>query len=314
MFQNYFKPTPKKLLKLSLGLKAFIGTIAASAYAQSPRAAFWMLVIGAFLDFIIDLQKPDEPRSKSYVERVKMILVLIGCSMLFVSCSLGNRVKTKESSHTDSSYNNKTEVTGISKKDSTASSSKDSTGISKKNDARHIAGDSAISIVTEKNIDTNIYIAGDTTEFQFVPGADTSKFNTPGNTISIIPNGDGSYTVHLVNKPKNIPVKQHEKQTKTGQYNYQEDHQAASTDSTTTSAKDTTAYSATDSNALKASAAGKLNKDAGGKKIETKPPWQLLIICLCILAVIAIVVWWYVRRKKKMITSLTGWSKITNGK
>lgn len=54
MLKNYYKPTPKKLLKVSLALRGMVATISGAAYFQNDlKAAFWFLVTGAGIDFFI---------------------------------------------------------------------------------------------------------------------------------------------------------------------------------------------------------------------------------------------------------------------
>jgi predicted benzoate:H+ symporter BenE len=54
MLGNYFKPTSKTVLKVSLALKGFIGTISAATFFDGNKtAAFWFLIAGAFMDFIL---------------------------------------------------------------------------------------------------------------------------------------------------------------------------------------------------------------------------------------------------------------------
>lgn len=58
MFNNFLKPTPKSMLKVSLALRAMVGTIAGAAYFQNNHtAAFWFLVAGAVIDFFINCIK-----------------------------------------------------------------------------------------------------------------------------------------------------------------------------------------------------------------------------------------------------------------
>ncbi|RYD57032.1 MAG: hypothetical protein EOP56_09500 [Sphingobacteriales bacterium] len=56
MFRNYFKRTPKKLVRLMLAVKAILLAASGSAYANDhPGLAFWMLVAGAALDELVKL-------------------------------------------------------------------------------------------------------------------------------------------------------------------------------------------------------------------------------------------------------------------
>lgn len=60
MFKNYFKNNSKSIKKLSLALKGFIGVIAVSSYVSNdPRLAFWLLVSGAAIEFLLQLLPPD---------------------------------------------------------------------------------------------------------------------------------------------------------------------------------------------------------------------------------------------------------------
>ena len=52
MFKNYFQPTPKKIQKILLAAKTFIGTIAISSFfSGNTHAAFYFLLGGAIIDF-----------------------------------------------------------------------------------------------------------------------------------------------------------------------------------------------------------------------------------------------------------------------
>lgn len=58
MFKNFFQPTPKNMLRISLALRGMVGTIAGAAYFQdNATAAFWFLVAGAVVDFFINCFK-----------------------------------------------------------------------------------------------------------------------------------------------------------------------------------------------------------------------------------------------------------------
>ncbi|RYD57301.1 MAG: hypothetical protein EOP56_08300 [Sphingobacteriales bacterium] len=56
MLNNYYKRTPKKLLKLMLAIKGILLAASGSAYMTNhPGLAFWMLVGGAALDELTKL-------------------------------------------------------------------------------------------------------------------------------------------------------------------------------------------------------------------------------------------------------------------
>lgn len=55
MLEKFDKPLPKRLKRAMLAFKAFIGTIAISTYvADKPEWSFYLLVAGAFIDFLVD--------------------------------------------------------------------------------------------------------------------------------------------------------------------------------------------------------------------------------------------------------------------
>lgn len=100
MLSNYFSPTPKNLLKISLALRAMVGTIAGAAYFQDNKnAAFWFLVGGAAIEFFIQCLQP----SKEDVNKTaSMLILLVAGSALFLS---GCRsTKESSSSRIDTTY------------------------------------------------------------------------------------------------------------------------------------------------------------------------------------------------------------------
>jgi hypothetical protein len=52
---NYFKNNPKKVKKVMLAVKVFIGTIAGAVVFQSPIWSTALLGAGAMIDFIVDI-------------------------------------------------------------------------------------------------------------------------------------------------------------------------------------------------------------------------------------------------------------------
>src|SRR4051794_21518520 len=80
MFKNYFKPTPPNLLRVSLGLKTLIGTLSSAAYFEGNKdAAFWFLVAGAIVDFLINCVGDNKTAT--------MIIVAVASTFLFSSCA-----------------------------------------------------------------------------------------------------------------------------------------------------------------------------------------------------------------------------------
>ena len=60
MFKNYFKPTSKKIEKLLLALKGFVGTIAVTTFVSGdPKIAFYFLIGGAAIDFLLRCNSDD---------------------------------------------------------------------------------------------------------------------------------------------------------------------------------------------------------------------------------------------------------------
>jgi hypothetical protein len=54
-WKHYYRPLPKPLQQLMVSAKMFIGAIAVSSYvADHETRAFWLLVAGAALDFILN--------------------------------------------------------------------------------------------------------------------------------------------------------------------------------------------------------------------------------------------------------------------
>lgn len=80
MLKNYFKPTPPRLLRISLGLKTLIGTVSSAAFFEGNKdAAFWFLVAGAIIDFLINCIGDNK--------NATMFIVSIASLFLFSSCA-----------------------------------------------------------------------------------------------------------------------------------------------------------------------------------------------------------------------------------
>lgn len=127
MLKNYFKPTARKFLKLSLGLRAVIGFLSASAYiADHPGWSFWLLVSGAIVEFAIQCLAPsdyyygnqDYNNNDDDCDRGRysnndfrnggrsMLILLFGSALLtFLSCrttKMDHEISTKDTSGTTS--------------------------------------------------------------------------------------------------------------------------------------------------------------------------------------------------------------------
>jgi hypothetical protein len=114
MLNGYWRPTPKFCLKLSLALRAAIGTIAGAAYIQDkPVAAFWILTAGAVLDFLIQCQQGDDDGTggcgSASCTHAAALLLLIPAVLLFAT---GCRTVKTASTYklTDSSWVTKRKV------------------------------------------------------------------------------------------------------------------------------------------------------------------------------------------------------------
>lgn len=54
-WKHYYRPLPKPLQQLLSSLKVFIGAISVGSYfSERPTLAFWLLVAGAGVDFILN--------------------------------------------------------------------------------------------------------------------------------------------------------------------------------------------------------------------------------------------------------------------
>lgn len=303
MFKNYFKPTPKKLLKLSLAMKATLGSSAIGALANGkPTVATIILLLGAFLDFLIDLQKDDDDdrtgRPGSYVERVKILFPLIGFSVLFASCSV-----------TKHKANRTTDIQAVTSNDSLRKHTSDSIGVkrndsnskAKKTEQTKSANDSNITTVTERKIETKVFVSGDTTDVPFTPGKDTIRLNLPHNNILIYPGANGQYILHLVNKGREVKAGGYEKQTKTGDYKNTQDQQSHTEEQHNATSLDSTWRHFFDSVSKVANANITVHQDTGTKDVDRKPSAKIFIVCFLILIAFVAALWLYVRWRKNRL-------------
>lgn len=96
MLGNYFKPSSKMVLKVSLALKGFIGTISAATFFDGNKtAAFWFLIAGAFVDFI--LQCIDSDTEKTVKDNAgKITIIAVVMSLSCFSCATIRKSTTSE--------------------------------------------------------------------------------------------------------------------------------------------------------------------------------------------------------------------------
>lgn len=61
LWEQYLQPTARTAKKVMAGLKTLIGTISLAKYFDGNKnAAFWFLISGAILDFLIGLIKEND--------------------------------------------------------------------------------------------------------------------------------------------------------------------------------------------------------------------------------------------------------------
>jgi len=96
MFNNYFKENSKTIKRVSLALKTFIGGISVSAYlGDQPKVAFWLLVFGAVLDFLLQCFPSDDDQdhnsaggynpNQNHIASPAGIALLIGLALFSLS-------------------------------------------------------------------------------------------------------------------------------------------------------------------------------------------------------------------------------------
>jgi len=87
MLSNYWKESSKSVKRFCLALKGFIGTVAVSTYITGdPKLAFWFLLAGAALDFVLQLLPPEtkieSPGEKVLVLAVFTAFIFGGCQVV----------------------------------------------------------------------------------------------------------------------------------------------------------------------------------------------------------------------------------------
>lgn len=101
MLGNYFKPNSKTVLKISLAMKGFIGSISAAAFFDGNKnAAFWFLVGGAFIDFLIQCMDNNGKGTSGKGAAVIIGVLMFSC----LSCNLPKHINS--SSIQDSTWTN----------------------------------------------------------------------------------------------------------------------------------------------------------------------------------------------------------------
>ena len=88
MLKNYFKENSSAIKKLSLALRGLIGTLAASTYVtNNVNLAFWLLALGALLDFALQLLPPDATPADTakkvlLIAAITTVLLAPGCKVI----------------------------------------------------------------------------------------------------------------------------------------------------------------------------------------------------------------------------------------
>ncbi len=121
---KYFKPTSKKMLRLSLALRAAIGVLSMGSYFnEREELAFWLLIAGAVIEFFIQLFSGDDDynypsgnypsgdNGRGYPSYMNRVLVFILVAVMFTSCVAKKKIIREATSETiDSSWTEKISV------------------------------------------------------------------------------------------------------------------------------------------------------------------------------------------------------------
>lgn len=91
--KNYFKDTTVKVKKFALALKGLIATVSGASFIQGDvKLAFYALVAGAAIAFLLDLLPPDQPGNNSSTGTVPpaagAAAVLLFLVMLLPACTV----------------------------------------------------------------------------------------------------------------------------------------------------------------------------------------------------------------------------------
>ena len=125
-FKKYWQPCGAWALRTSLALRALIGAVATAAYGFDARIAFWCLVAGAVLDFILQCTGPDDkpPRSGNTIG----VGVIVAFAFLLGGCRASKPAFTHEV--TDSTWTVQKPVTVFMTGGTTAVTNMDSLRVS----------------------------------------------------------------------------------------------------------------------------------------------------------------------------------------
>lgn len=86
--KNLFRKTSQSVVKISLALRALIGTLATASYIQErPNLAFWLLVAGAIVDFLLQTL-PENIKAKDGTKTLFILVWLIAATALLSGCKV----------------------------------------------------------------------------------------------------------------------------------------------------------------------------------------------------------------------------------
>ncbi len=89
---NYWAETAQSVKKLALALRTLIGTVTASAYVQgNVQLAFYILLLGAVIDFLLNFLPPDKPGNPGTPVSTRINLgtaILLVLALFITSCSI----------------------------------------------------------------------------------------------------------------------------------------------------------------------------------------------------------------------------------
>lgn len=198
---------------------------------------------------------------------MKYTLILLSI-ILLCSCGITKKGRHSSSSSSDSSSTVAIDTGSKHSKDSLHTEQGDSTGVSEEH---HSEEHHSRSI-----IDTNIYLAGDTTTLYIIPG---KTVETPTAIISSTVESDGAIKLTVINKPKTIPVKQLKEETHNSSGNKKDSTHKTNSTTTQVKTEDSSGGSTTINTDVKTK-----TTESTKTKTSWQLPWWLWIVALAALA------------------------------
>ena len=108
--KNYFQHTAGSVKKIGLAMRVLVGSLAGSSFIQSNiKAAFYCLLAGAVLDFVLQCLPPDEPAKPAQQVPPNSGILTVAMAMVFAlilnSCTVVKpQVDRKKTDTTITSY------------------------------------------------------------------------------------------------------------------------------------------------------------------------------------------------------------------